>query len=508
MEVSWGLLSWVLPMLLAMTPRIPGAVVARVGVVSSALGAMLGAAVLAGRPLGLVALPWFAVIAWPFIAGLSVWVQWFSVRHLRADPGQRRFVGAVNALTGASVGVVIAPSVLWFAVAWSAAGAALLTLLASGPASGQARSGIVRTGVALLVGDAALWAAVALLAAGSGGDIPWTRLAGSVTGLPVPVRAAAALLVAIAALSRSAQAPFHRWLPATLAAPTPVSAIMHAGVVNAATFLALRFAGVLTAVPAAMIVLLACGSFTMLAGAAGYLLNGDLKGRLVASTAAQMGFMVMTLGVGAWGAAVFHLIGHGIYKARLFLGAGGQIDRIRAAAGAPDALRTPSRGHRLGAMLTAAGVPGAAIALTAAVAGTDTSGLVLAVYGWIAAAVLAEALLTRTAWGPAKKALVVAGIAAGSAVYVEAVHAFSALIASDVPGVGWVAPGWVLLLPLALVALISLAPRLRPATASPVYALLSRIAVTPLRPLRARGRRRPAPTMQPAFVLHPSEELA
>ena len=132
------------------------------------------------------------------------------------------------------------------------------------------------------------------------------------------------ILVVVAALSRSAQFPFHRWLPATLAAPTPVSALLHAGVVNAGGILLIRLAP-LSRREVAQALTIAAGAATMVYGATIMLVKPDVKGALAHSTTAQMGFMILTCGLGLWAAAVIHLVAHGFYKSTLFLSSGSAV---------------------------------------------------------------------------------------------------------------------------------------------------------------------------------------
>ncbi|MGN6501801.1 MAG: proton-conducting transporter transmembrane domain-containing protein, partial [Pseudolysinimonas sp.] len=195
---------------------------------------------------------WVGVIAAIFIAGLSAWIQRFAARQLRASPRRRWFVLWINVLTAGSVAVVLAPTVLWFAAGWTTAGLALVMLLRTERGSRQARQGARRTALLLGIGDAALWGAVTILVAAAGGDPTWNALADLTARLPQGTAALVAILLVTAGLARSAQPPFHGWLPVTLAAPTPVSAIMHAGVVNASAFLVIRFAEPVTRVPLAM----------------------------------------------------------------------------------------------------------------------------------------------------------------------------------------------------------------------------------------------------------------
>jgi NADH:ubiquinone oxidoreductase subunit 5 (subunit L)/multisubunit Na+/H+ antiporter MnhA subunit len=418
---------------------------------------------------------WVGGIAAVFIAGLSVWVQRFAARQLRSATRQRWFVIWINVLTAGSLAVVLAPTVLWFAAGWTTAGIALVMLLRTVRGSQQARTGARRTAALLGIGDAALWAAAVILVIPAGGDLAWSALAEQASALPQWQGVLVAVLLVAAALARSAQPPFHGWLPVTLAAPTPVSAIMHAGVVNASAFLVIRFAEPVTQVPLAMILLAVCGGAGMLVGAAGYLVRADLKGRLVASTTAQMGFLVLTLGAGAWGAALFHLIGHGIYKATLFLGSGSQIDQLRLALTRP--APAASR-HRVLLGAVAAIVPAAALAAaTALVAQPVTaSGLLLAGYGWATAAVLTYAVLSDSGRPLLHRALWIPGIIAASAVYVAIVHRFDLLVSAGLPDAAWAVPGWTLLVPLALVGALSLAPRLPAGLAGAAYGWVSLLA--------------------------------
>ncbi|WP_285115149.1 proton-conducting transporter membrane subunit [Leifsonia sp. fls2-241-R2A-40a] len=496
---------WLLGAAVAAVPWVGAATSARAAVAIGAVGILAAAVLLVLQGTGDIRVGWFAAIGAVFVAGLSVSIQRFSVAHLRADTGQRWFVVWVNVLTAATIGVVLSPSVLWFAVAWTAAGAALLLLLATYPESRQARQGLARTAGQLAAGDVALWLASAALMTSGGGDVAWSRL-GTVTGaLPGWAAVTVALLLVVAGASRAAQVPFHTWLPVTLAAPTPVSAIMHAGLVNAAAFLVIRFSDALTASLAATILLAVCGAASMLSGAAGYLVRPDLKGRLVASTTAQMGFMLVTLSVGAWGAAVFHLMGHGIYKATLFLRAGDHIDDKRRAQAVP--LPAPASAlQRATAAAVATVVPGLGIAAAVLLfpVPVTISALLLAAYGWTTLAVLLYGVLTLGGW-PGWARIAAAPVAAATAaVYFAAVHAFDLLVSSDVPPALLPVPGWAVLVPLLLAAAMSLLLRLRAGHAARAYGWLTFIAGSPVPRLRPRRTSRPTSPLTP----NPVQEIA
>lgn len=263
-----------------------------------------------------------ALILSALVLGLSGLIQVFAMRYLRGDRRQTWFVVAANLLTGFTVLMVCAGSVALFSVAWIGAGAALVALLATYRPLAQARDGVRRTVSRFVVADIAFVIPVCILLITAGADVPLDRLGVVAGSLPLPLQLTCAALLVVSALARSSQIPFQGWLPFTLAAPTPVSALMHAGVVNAGAILLLRFAPAIAPHQAIMIGVFTAGAATLVYASAMRLVRPDVKGRLVFSTMAQMGFMIMACGLGAFAAAIFHLVAHSLFKSTLFLGAG------------------------------------------------------------------------------------------------------------------------------------------------------------------------------------------
>jgi len=263
-----------------------------------------------------------ALIVSMLVLGLSALIQVFAIRYLRGDRRQVWFVVTANLLTGFTVLMVCAGSVALFTVAWLGAGATLVALLATYRPLAQAREGIRRTGLRFMIADTAFLVPVAVLLVTARGDIPLDQLGAVAESLPLPLQLACAVLLVVSALARSSQVPFHGWLPFTLAAPTPVSALMHAGVVNAGAILLIRFAPAIAPHQAVMIGVFAAGAVTLVYASVVRLVRPDVKGRLVFSTMAQMGFMIMACGLGVFAAAIFHLVAHSLFKSTLFLGAG------------------------------------------------------------------------------------------------------------------------------------------------------------------------------------------
>jgi NAD(P)H-quinone oxidoreductase subunit 5 len=153
---------------------------------------------------------------------------------------------------------------------------------------------------------------------------------------------------------KSAQVPLHCWLIEVMETPTPVSALLHAGVVNAGGVLVLRFADVMLAAPGVLAALALLGGLTALWGAVVALTQPAVKTALAWSTVGQMGFMMLQLGLALFPMALLHIVAHSLYKAHAFLSAGGAVAEVKAARMiSPGAAPEPAR------ILAATGVAGA-----------------------------------------------------------------------------------------------------------------------------------------------------
>ena len=302
------------------------------------------------------------------VTGVSAVVQAFARRYLHADAAASRFFAWAGTLTAASAAMAASATLVGLAFAWTLSGVALIALLRLYPGATGARSGARLAIRAFLIGDGALWLAVAV-ATFQWGNLDLRTLGAVAPGLvaddPEIVAVVACLLV-VAALARSAQVPLQSWLPATLAAPTPVSALLHAGVVNAGGILLIRLSPVFGASALATHMAFIAGGATVIYGTSLMLTKPDVKGALAHSTMGQMGFMVMTCGLGAFAAAAFHLLAHGMFKATLFLGSGSAIAQHARGAKAPPRPKLGRRGSiaaLAGSAALSAGVLGAAIAI-------------------------------------------------------------------------------------------------------------------------------------------------
>ena len=272
------------------------------------------------------------------VAGLGAAVLRFSRHYLAGDVAEKRFYLWMN-LTHASVlTLVLAGHILLLFGAWVTTSLCLHRLLLLYPNRAGAVFSARKKFVFSRLGDACLLAAAILLyriyGTGDFSELFAAIAAGKVDGLTT----VACLLAACAAL-KSAQFPFHSWLPDTMETPTPVSAFMHAGIINAGGFLLIRFSPVLVHAPLALNLIAVIGALTAAFGAIVMLAQPSVKRALAYSTIAQMGFMLLQCGVGAFGLALVHLAAHSLYKAHAFLRSGSTVGSIPRAA---IPLRTPA----------------------------------------------------------------------------------------------------------------------------------------------------------------------
>ncbi len=265
---------------------------------------------------------------------LVAFIGWVVLRYSRtymAEEPRRAYFQAWLAFTLASVLLLaLAGNLVQLALAWIATSLCLHRLLLFYPHRAAAQRVARKKAMTARVADAALIGAVALLAALYGtGDII-TILDAARDGQGGAGVTIAVLGLALAAILKSAQFPLHGWLTEVMEAPTPVSALLHAGVINAGGFLLIRFADVMLMSPAVMAGLVMVGGFTALFGGLVMLTQPAVKTSLAWSTVAQMGFMIMQCGLALFPLAMLHIIAHSLYKAHSFLASGGAVERIAA----------------------------------------------------------------------------------------------------------------------------------------------------------------------------------
>lgn len=275
-----------------------------------------------------------SALMYALVSFIGTIVVLYSRNYLDGDPGQGRFVRRLAVTLAAVLLLIVSGNLFQLALAWLATSIGLHGLLVfyrdrpAGMLAARKKFLLSRLGeICLVLAMVLIYRAFGSLdysAVFSGADA--LRAAGPVSG---SIRAAGLLLVG-AALLKSAQFPVHGWLIEVMETPTPVSAMLHAGIINAGGFLILRFAGLISLSTHALDLLLIVGALTALFGSLVMLTQTSVKVSLAYSTVAQMGFMMLECGLGAFSAALLHIVAHALYKAHAFLSSGSVIDITRA----------------------------------------------------------------------------------------------------------------------------------------------------------------------------------
>lgn len=335
--------------------------------------------------LGAVQLEGAALVVLPLVALVAAVVTQFSVRYMAADPRPHSFAARLLLLVTAVMMVAVSADAILFTLAWVLTGLLLAQLVGHArgwPAAEAAQRRLQRS---FAVGDGLLVLGVLVLILATGS----TRIAAIAEAAPTQpawLIGAALTGILIGGLARSAVLPFHGWLITSMTAPTPVSALMHAGLVNAGGVAVALWAPVLVHAPYLFHGLFALGAATALIGSASMLVRPDIKRVLGASTVSQMGFMIMQCGLGAIAQALYHMVAHGLFKASLFLGAGSNVGSHKAQAAARPVM---AAGVAVGALVL---VALASRALTGAWPDAASPSTLLGVFAVLAAAQAAAAL--------------------------------------------------------------------------------------------------------------------
>ncbi len=311
-----------------------------------ALGLMLGlgAVGMVGEPLVSPLIGFGGIGLSLRVDGLSALMAWlvtllgalliqFSRNYLDGDPHQKTFFIRLYVTVGAVLLMVLSGNLYQLVLAWVLTSMALHRLLVFYPERPRAIRAARKKFILARVGDVSLIVAAALLFHAFGTadlglirEAARTALAEGVA--PVSV-SAAALLVAFAAILKSAVFPFHSWLTEVMETPTPVSALLHAGLINAGTFLVVRFGELVFLSTPALILLIGVGGLSALVASSAMITQSSVKVSLAYSSAAHMGFMLMLCGFGAHTVALMHLVAHSCYKAHAFLSSGSIIEYTR-----------------------------------------------------------------------------------------------------------------------------------------------------------------------------------
>ncbi len=255
----------------------------------------------------------------------------YSARYLDGEATQGRFLRWILFTLGAVMLMVVSRNLVMFTAAWMLTSFGLHQLLTHYPERPWAIWAARKKFLISRLGDSLLIAALTLTFYCFGSfdycDVfAGAQELGQNANGPGWLLSVIGTLFVIGAMTKSAQFPFHSWLPDTMETPTPVSALMHAGVINAGGFLIIRLSPLVSQSHAALDFLSLIGAFTALLGGVVMLTQTSIKRSLAYSTIAQMGFMMLQCGLGAFSAALLHIVAHSLYKAHTFLSSGSVLE--------------------------------------------------------------------------------------------------------------------------------------------------------------------------------------
>ncbi|WP_200263483.1 NADH-quinone oxidoreductase subunit L [Streptomyces sp. HSG2] len=264
----------------------------------------------------------FAALVAVLVAFVATAVQVYSTGYLAGDPRYPSYAALISLFTSAMLLVVYSGDLMLLLVGWEVMGICSYFLIGHHWETSRARSAAPKAFLVTKLGDVPFLIGLFALATDTG-SFALRRILDTVAAGDLDHPTPIALLLLAGVAGKSAQFPLHTWLPDAMAGPTPVSALIHAAtMVAAGVYLVARLLPVFTASGAAMIVLAVMASVTMVGSGLAALAQDDVKRVLAYSTMGQLGYMVGALAVADRGAAVFHLLAHGAFKALLFLAAG------------------------------------------------------------------------------------------------------------------------------------------------------------------------------------------
>ena len=282
---------------------------------------------------GLVIYNELSAILVPYVAILGLVIRKYATRYMWDEPGYKRFFVLLNFIFASIYLLVMSNNLIVLALAWQLMSVGLYLLVSFNVGSKTAVKNARWTMYIHKSADFVFLLAVILTYQTFGSfDLVVLKekwLIMSQNPVHDPMIFAVGLLYLLAAMMKSAIVPFHIWLPYTSEAPTPVSGLMHAGVVNVGGILLNKMAYLLILTPAVLNIAFGIGLFTAIFASMLMLVVPDIKRSLGYSTVGQMGYMIMEVGLGAFSLAVYHLIVHGIFKASLFLESGSIIKYAR-----------------------------------------------------------------------------------------------------------------------------------------------------------------------------------
>jgi NAD(P)H-quinone oxidoreductase subunit 5 len=257
----------------------------------------------------------------------------YSIRYLAGEKRQPYFFKHLLGIVLSASAMVLSSNLLMFFVMWLTVSYNLHKLLTYYNDRPAALLAAKKKIIISRIGDLAILSAI-VLTYRLFGSFEFSEIfanAAAMSARPETqgVMSAIGLLIVIGALTKSAQFPFHFWLPETMETPTPVSALMHAGVINAGGFLVIRMSPILENAAFSNMILAVVGAISAAFGALCMITQNDIKKKLAYSTISQMGMMMTACGLGVYSIALFHIFAHSFYKAYAFLSTGKLVEESK-----------------------------------------------------------------------------------------------------------------------------------------------------------------------------------
>ena len=271
-----------------------------------------------------VAVDRLAVVMLGLVTFIAFVVQVYSLEYMRGDP-RFGWYFAVHALfVAAMLALVLADNLLFLYISWELVGLGSYLLIGFWYERRSAAEAAKKAFITTRIGDVGLLIGIILLFKATGTfEISTIFHVAQQGGISQFTLNAAAFLIFLGAMGKSAQFPFHVWLPDAMEGPTPVSALIHAAtMVAAGVYLVARMLPLFELAPTVLLIVAGVGLFTFVFAATLAMVMTDIKRVLAYSTISHLGLMMLSLGAFGVAAAMFHLVVHGVSKALLFLGAG------------------------------------------------------------------------------------------------------------------------------------------------------------------------------------------
>ncbi|MGE5619325.1 MAG: NADH-quinone oxidoreductase subunit L [Sphingomonadaceae bacterium] len=264
------------------------------------------------------------------VTSVAALVIFYSQGYMHGDPGYSRYFAFISLFSASMLGLVLANNLLTLYVFWELVGLCSYLLIGFWYQKPEAAAAAKKAFVVTRFGDFGLLIGILLLWSRAG-TLEFARLEEMIAAgqFDPAFMGLVGVLLFSGAVGKSAQFPLHVWLPDAMEGPTPVSALIHAAtMVAAGVYLVARAFPIFEAGPAAMTVVMVVGTLTAILAASMALVANDIKRVMAYSTVSQLGYMMLALGVGAKGPAIFHLMNHAFFKALLFLTAGSVIHAL------------------------------------------------------------------------------------------------------------------------------------------------------------------------------------